>query len=167
MKGTLTDLIMGFMTSEADAAVDTSAKGSDDAKNRMPLSNCSAGACKATAAKDGDNYVVTIVMNDQINPAKTDTDGLRVMSKDILYMEDVEDTIKNDETVSAIVKELKRGEINYKAYTIKATMTADGKFISIDHDCVADLVADIVVGQGDVSGSGQLGFHTRYTNFQY
>lgn len=156
------------MTPEAEASDAVSEKGSNEAKDRMPLSNCSAGAvASATAVKDGNNYIVTIVMKDQVNPAKTDTDGLRVMSKDILYMEDVEDTIKNDETVSSIVKSLERGEINYKAYTIKAVMTADGKFISIDHDCTADLVADIVVGQGPVRGSGALGFHTRYTNFVY
>ena len=167
LKGTLTDLIKGFMTEES-AAEDRATESVDDSKNWMPASNCKPSECKATAVKDGDNYVVTIVMNDQINPAKSDTSGLRVMSKDILYMEDVVDTIQNDDTVSAVVKELKVGEINYKAYTIKAVMTADGKLVSIDHDCIADLKATIdAVGIGVVMGSGQLGFHTRYTNFKY
>ena len=167
LKGTLTDLIKGFMTEES-AAEDRATESVDDSKNWMPASNCKPSECKATAVKDGDNYVVTIVMNDQINPAKSDASGLRVMSKDILYMEDVVDTIQNDDTVSAVVKELKVGEINYKAYTIKAVMTADGKLVSIDHDCIADLKATIdAVGIGVVMGSGQLGFHTRYTNFKY
>ena len=169
LKGTLTDLIKGFMTAEADATVDTSAKGSEDAMNRMPASNCTPEYVQsATAVKDGDNYKVTIVMRTQQNPAKADTDGLRVMSKDILYMEDVVDTIQNDGTVSKVVKELKVGTIDYVDYTITAVMTPDMKFVSIDHDCIADLNATIdAAAVGVVHGSGQLGFHTRYTNFVY
>ena len=169
LKGTLTDLIKGFMTAEEDASVANSAKGSPEAMDRMPASNCTEQYVQsATATKDGDNFKVVIVMRTQQNPKKTDTDGLRVMSKDILYMEDVEDTIKNDSTVSAVVKELKVGTIDYVDYTITAIMTPDGKFVSIDHDCIADLNATIdAVGVGVVYGSGQLGFHTRYTNFVY
>lgn len=169
LKGTLTDLIKGFMTAEADATTDTSAKGSPEAMDRMPASNCTADYVQsATAVKDGDNYKVTIVMRTQQNPAKADTDGLRVMSKDILYMEDVVDTIQNDETVSAVVKELKVGTIDYVDYTITAVMTPNMQFVSIDHDCIADLNATIdAVAIGVVHGSGQLGFHTRYTNFVY
>lgn len=169
LKGTLTDLIKGFMTAEADATVETSEKGSEDAMNRMPASNCTPEYVQsATAVKDGDNYKVTIVMRTQQNPAKSDTDGLRVMSKDILYMEDVVDTIQNDDTVSAVVKELKVGTIDYVDYTITAVMTPDMKFVSIDHDCIADLTATIdAVAIGVVHGNGQLGFHTRYTNFVY
>ncbi len=169
LKGTLTDLIKGFMTAEEDASVDTSAKGSPEAMDRMPESNCTSAVVKsATCEKSGENFIVTIVMHDQINPAKKDTDGLRVMSKDILYMEDVVDTIENDDTVSAVVKELKVGEIRYNEYTITAVMTADHQFVSIDHDCIADLTATIdAVAIGVVHGEGQLGFHTRYTNFVY
>ena len=157
------------MTAEADATVDTSEKGSEDAMNRMPASNCTSDYVQsATAVKDGDNYKVTIVMRTQQNPAKADTDGLRVMSKDILYMEDVVDTIQNDDTVSSVVKELKVGTIDYVDYTITAVMTPDMKFVSIDHDCIADLNATIdAAAVGVVHGSGQLGFHTRYTNFVY
>lgn len=169
LKGTLTDLIMGFMTSEADAEVATSEKGSAEAMDRMPVSNCTSDYVQsATAVKEGDNYKVTIVMRTQQNPAKADTDGLRVMSKDILYMEDVVDTIQNDDTVSAVVEELQVGTIDYNDYTITAIMTPDMKFVSIDHDCIADLNATIkAVAIGVVYGSGQLGFHTRYTNFVY
>lgn len=169
LKGTLTDLIKGFMTAEADATVDTSDKGSEQAMDRMPASNCTPEYVQsATAVKDGDNYKVTIVMRTQQNPAKSDTDGLRVMSKDILYMEDVVDTIQNDDTVSKVVKELKVGTIDYVDYTITAVMTPDMKFVSIDHDCIADLKATIdAAAVGVVHGSGQLGFHTRYTNFVY
>ncbi len=164
-------LIEGFMTKEADAKEEISEKNSEDAMNRFPASNCTMNTVQSVTAKaSGSNYIITIVMKDQINPAKADTDGIRVMSKDILYMEDVEDTVKNDSTVSAIVKELKKAEINYKAYTITAEMTKDGKFVSISHTCSADLVADIkaqLVISFDVSGSGTLVFQTRYTNFKY
>ena len=61
LKGTLTDLIKGFMTAEADATTDTSAKGSPEAMDRMPLSNCTSEYVQsATATKEGDNYKVVI-----------------------------------------------------------------------------------------------------------
>ena len=168
LKTPLTNLIKGFMTSEADASTDTSAKGSPEAMDRMPLSNCTEQYVQsATATKVGDNYKVVIVMRTQQNPKKADTDGLRVMSKDILYMEDVEETVRTDSTVKALVKELKVGTIDYVDYTITAVMTPDLQFVSIDHDCIADLNATIDSSAGIIYGSGQLGFHTRYTNFVY
>lgn len=169
LKSTLTDLINGFVTSEADASVYSSAKGSSDAKNRMPISNCSADYIQSvTVVKSGENYKVTIVMRDQQNPKKSDTDGVRVMSKNILYMEDVEDTVKNDSTVAAVIKEMKDGTIDYVGYTITAIMTADGKFVSIDHDCTSDFNVTInAVAVGVIYMSGNISFHTRYTDFVY
>jgi hypothetical protein len=156
------------MTAEADAEERVSAKGSDDAKNRMPSSQISNKYIKSVkVTKSGSNYVVKIVLKDQTNPRKADTDGLNVMSRDILYIEDVEDTIKNDATVSKVVKSLDKGEITYKAYTITATMTADGKFVDITHYSDADLVADITAVAGSLSGSCGLSFNSRYYNFKY
>ena len=75
-----------FMTTEDEAKVQENAKGSDDAKNRMPISNCPASdVASATAEKlpDG-NYKVTIVMKDQVNPSYADANGLALMSKEFL-----------------------------------------------------------------------------------
>ncbi len=168
LSGTLTSLIKSFMTTEADAVDVVCAKGSSDAKNRMPSSQISSSYVKsATVTKSGSNYVVKIVLKDQINPHKTDTDGINVMSNNLLYMEDVDDTIKNDDTVSKVVKSLDKGEITYKSYTITATMTADGKFVDITHYTDADLVADITSVAGSLGGSGGLSFNSRYYNFKY
>ncbi len=168
LSSTLKGLIEGFMTKEADADVKENAKGSDDAKRRFPLSNCTPNAvASAKAEKSGENYIVTIVLKDQVNPRKADTDGLTVMSGDFLYIEDVEDTIKNDPTVSKIVKSLDKGEITYKAYTITATMTADGKFVEVKHYCDAALVATVTVGPGQLTGEGGLSFNVHYFDFKY
>ena len=168
LAGTLTDLIGGFMTPEAEAEEKVNAKGSDDAKNRMPPSDCSKSHVKsATAVKNGDVYTITIVMNDVVNPSYADTDGLVKMSKEFLDIKDVQDTVKNDATVSKVVSKLD-GTINYQAYTITAKMNAKGEFIEITHYCVGDINADLTaVAVGDLSASGKLAFHAKYYDFKY
>ena len=154
---------------EEDAEEKVSAKGTDDAKNRMPASNCSEKTIESvTKTTKGNNYVITIVMKDQVNPAKADKDGLNVMSRDILYMEDVHDTVKNDGTVSKLVKSLNKGEINFKAYTITAEMTKDGKFVNITHKCSAALIADATLAFNiGLKGEGVLQFNVKYWDFKY
>ena len=168
LSGTLTNLIKGFMTEESAAEEKINAKGSDDAKNRMPIGDVSKSYVKsATAKKDGDNYIVTIVMNDQVNPSYSDKDGLVKVSKEFLDIKDVQDTVKNDATVSKVVSKLD-GTINYQAYTITAKMNAKGQFIDITHYCVGDIKADLTaVGVGDLSASGALSFNAHYYDFKY
>ena len=154
-----------FMTTEDEAEVKVNAKGSDDAKNRMPLSNCSKGAVKsATAEKlSNGNYKVVVVMNDQVNPSYADKDGLGVMSREFLDYKDVEKTVVEDPTVSKIVKSLE-GQIEYKAYTITSEMTADGKFVSITHYGIGYIKANI---NGSINATGELEFNAKYTDFKY
>ena len=168
LAGTLTNLISGFMTTEADAEEKINEKGSDDAKNRMPAGDASASYIKsATAVKEGDNYVVTVVMNDQVNPSYDDTDGLVKMSREFLDIKDVVETVETDATVSKIVSRVD-GTINYKAYTITAKMNAKGEFIEIKHYGVGDINADVTaVGVGDLQASGALSFNALYYNFVY
>ncbi len=168
LSGTLTSVIKKFMTEESAAEEKINAKGSDDAKNRMPSGDISKSYIKsATAKKDGDNYIVTIVINDQVNPSYADNDGLVKVSKEFLDIKDVQDTVKNDETVSSIVSKLD-GTITYKAYTITAKMNAKGQFIDITHYCVGDIKADLTaVGVGDLSASGALSFNAHYYDFKY
>ncbi len=170
----LKGLIGNFMTSKEKAESDPkiSEKGSEDAMRRMPTSNCSKKAIKSVnCVAKGSNYEITIVMNSETNPTKAATDGLNVMSRDLLYMEDVHDTVKNDPTVSKIVTSLNKGEITYPDYTITAEMTKDGKFVNITHKCAAELVADadgkIAVIPFSVSGSGTLVFNVVYKDFKY
>ena len=164
LDGAVTSIIGGFMTEESEAEVKVNAKGSDDAKNRMPSSDCDKKYIKsATAKKDGANYVVTIVLNEQVNPSYQDADGLVKMSREFLAYADVQDTVKNDATVSKIVKSLD-GQIVYKDYTITAVMTADGKFVSITHYGVGYIDATL---NGSLHANGELEFNAKYTDFKY
>ena len=170
----LKGLIGNFMTSKEKAEQDPkiSDKGSEDAMRRFPASNCSQDKIKSVTKKEANgNYIITIVLKDENNLTKADTDGLNVMSRDILYIEDVKDTVKNDATVSKIVTDLKKAEINYKEYTITAEMTKDGKFVNVTHYCEAELAADadgkVLVVPFSVSGSGVLAFNVIYKDFKY
>lgn len=168
LAGTLTNLIAGFMTEESEAEVKVNEKGSEDAMRRMPAGDCSKSYIKSVSAKlEGDYHVITIVMNDQVNPSYDDKDGLVRMSKEFLDINDVKETVQTDETVSSIVSKLD-GTINYKAYTITAKMTKDGKFVEITHYGVGDINADLTaVAVGDLSASGSLSFNAKYTDFKY
>ena len=154
-------ILESFMTTEDEAEVKANAKGSDDAKNRMPASNCSKGAVKSATAKklDNGNYEVVIVLADQTNPSYADTDGLAVMSKEFLDYADVQKEAAN----IAVVKSLD-GTIDYKDYTITAEMTADGKFVSITHYGIGYIKANL---NGSINANGELEFNAKYTDFVY
>lgn len=166
--GTLKNLIMNFMTQEADAEEKINAKGSDDAKNRMAPGDCSESYIESvTKTTKGNNYVITIIMKDQVNPSYDDADGLVKMSKEFLDIKDVQDTVKNDATVSKVVKSLD-GTITYKAYKITAEMTKDGKFVSITHYGLGDIKAHVNAALvGELDASGALSFNAKYYNFKY
>ena len=157
-------VLEGFMTTEDEAKVEANPKGSDDAKRRMPISDCSEKYIKSvTKTEKNGNYVITIVMNEQVNPAYDDTDGLVKMSREFLAYADVQKTVKEDPTVSKIVKSLD-GEIRYIDYTITAEMTKDGKFVSITHNGIGYITANI---NGSINAKGELEFNAKYTDFQY
>ena len=160
LDGVIMPILEGFMTTEDEAEVKVNAKGSDDAKNRMPASNCNKKYIKsATAVKDGSNYKVTIVLVDFTNPGYDDPDGLQVMSREFLDYKDVEVAAKD----IAIVKSLE-GQIVYKDYTITAVMTADGKFVSITHQGIGYITANL---NGSINATGELEFNAKYTDFKY
>ena len=158
-------ILESFMTTEDEAEVKVNAKGSDDAKNRMPASNCSKGAVKSATAEKlaNGNYKVVIVMNEEKNPTYAGKDGLAVMSREFLDYADVEKTVVEDPTVSKIVKSLE-GHIIYKDYTITAEMTADGKFVSITHYGIGYITAKL---NGSINATGELEFNAKYTDFKY
>ncbi len=154
-------ILEGFMTTEDEAEVKVNEKGSDDAKNRMPISNCTAGAVKSATGEKlaNGNYKIVIVLNEQTNPSYADTDGLSAMSREFLDYKDVEKEAKN----IAIVKSLE-GQIVYKDYTITAEMTADGKFVSITHYGIGYIKANL---NGSINATGELEFNAKYTDFKY
>ena len=158
-------ILESFMTTEDEAEVKVNAKGSDDAKNRMPASNCSEGMVKSDTAEKlaNGNYKVVIVLNEQTNPSYADKDGLGVMSREFLDYADVQKTVVEDPTVSKIVSSLD-GKIVYKDYTITAEMTADGKFVSITHYGIGYIDATL---NGSLNAKGELEFNAKYTDFKY
>ena len=164
----LQPLIESFMTKEADAEAKVSPKGSDEAKDRM--CPCTASFSKVASATREElpngNYKVVIVMQDEDTPQKG-SDGVAGVSTGILYYSDVQDTIQNDDTVKKVVKSLDSGGIVYRAYTIEAEMTKDGKFVSINHTTSGEITASVSLVLGKVSGSGTLEFHSVWTDFKY
>ncbi len=168
LSDTLSGIIENFMVSEADAKVLVSEKGTEDAKNRMPACNATEATIQSvTKQESGDNVIITIVMKDSYNPGLDDTDGVTVMSHDLLYIEYVTNEIENNSLVNFLVKELTRGDITYKAFTITATMTKDGKFVEIVHDGDSYIDAAAQTTFGEVSGSGGIGFHAKFYDFKY
>ncbi len=160
LDGAITSIIGGFMTTEDEAEVKPNAKGSDDSKNRMPPSDCSKSYIKsATAKKEGELYIITIVMNEQTNPSYSETDGLVKMSKEFLDYNDVQ---KEAENIS-IVRSLE-GEIKYVDYTITATLNSKGQFVDITHKGVGYIKANL---NGSINASGELEFNAKYYDFQY
>ncbi|MBR5442085.1 MAG: hypothetical protein IKV44_03940 [Clostridia bacterium] len=149
-------ILEGFMTTEDEAEVKVNAKGSDDAKRRMPASNCTE-ATIASCKKEGNT--ITIVMKDVVNPSYAETDGLAVMSRDFLDYKDVEKEAAN----IAIVKSLD-GQIEYKAYTITAVMNGNGGFESITHYGIGYINATL---NGSINATGELEFNSKYTDFVY
>ena len=164
----LQPIIEGFMTKEENAEVQASEKGSDDAKNRMPISNCTADTVEsATIETKGDNYLITIVMKEQVNPEKTDVDGIAVMSDNILYASDVIEIIETDDTINKVIKEVNNLTLDYKEYTIQAEMTKDGKLVNITQIGVMDVAADAKLVVGSTQVEGTITFNTVYSDFQY
>ena len=162
-------IITKFMKTEDQASESVSDKGSDDAKRRMAPCGADISYVKSATKKDlsNGNYQITIVMNDENTPKKG-SKGVAAMATGILYMEDVQETVKNDSTVSKVVKSLDKAEIIYQAYTIVAEMTKDGKFVSITHTTSGDISASVTVKLlGNISGDGTLNFTSKWYNFKY
>ena len=156
LDGVIVPILESFMTTEDEAEVKVNAKGSDDAKRRMPASNCSEGTV-ASCKKEGNT--ITIVMKDVVNPSYAETDGLAVMSRDFLDYKDVEKEAAN----IAVVKSLE-GQIEYKAYTITAVMNGNGGFESITHYGIGYIKANL---NGSINATGELEFNSKYTDFVY
>ena len=161
-------IITKFMKTEDEASESVSDKGSDDAKRRMAPCGADISYVKSATKKDlsNGNYQITIVMNDENTPKKG-SKGVAAMATGILYMEDVQETVKNDSTVSKVVKSLDKAEIIYQAYTIVAEMTKDGKFVSIEHHTDGAISASAKLSIGSMNGTGTLAFYSKWYNFKY
>ena len=166
----VTSVLGSFMTVEADAEEQVNAIGSDDAKRRIAawtltdLSKVKSATCVA----DGSNYKITIIMQDEDTPKKNGS-FLGQVTGALLYWEDIETTLTSDPTVTKILTGFSGIHVLYKGYKIEATMTPDGKFISIDH--TADV--DIIIGEAKIIGislkdkSGHMWNYCKFYDFKY
>lgn len=166
----VTSVLGSFMTVEADAEEQDCPKGSDEAKNRIAawtltdLSKVKSATCVA----DGSNYKITIIMHDEDTPKKQGS-VLGQVTGALLYWEDIEKTLTEDPTVTKILTGFSGIHVIYKGYKIEATMTPDGKFISIDH--TADV--DIIIGEAKIIGiplkdkSGHMWNYCKFYSFKY
>jgi hypothetical protein len=168
MGSMISSLIDGFMTPEEEAADKVCGKGSDEAKQRMPLSDCSKRYVKsATAVKSGDIYTVTIVMKSQTNPSFDDDDGLARMTNDFLDIKDVEDIVSNEPSVSKMISNFS-GSVKYDDYTIKAKMNSKGEFLSIEHSGVGQVNAQFTMNlAGNTFANAYIAFNGKYYDFKY
>ena len=124
------NIASGYMTSEDKAETEVNAKGSGDATGRMPdctltdLSKIKSADCVA----DGSNYKVTIVMNDEIAPDAKDASYIAQISDNLAYKADIDKELGG-------ISILKDPDyvITYTNFTITATITPDGQFVSMTH----------------------------------
>ncbi len=160
MLDTFKDVINNILTTEADSVDSILEKGSDEAKAGMPVVECTEDAISSvTSEKVGENYIVTIVMKEQLNPTKTDVDGINAVS----------DTYIAFEHFDACATEAGAGadELKYNSYTITAEMTADGKLVSVTHYGEADYKMNASMVTGDTKFTGSFAVNTTYTDFIY
>lgn len=168
LSGTISTIISSFLTAEADATANVYAKGSADAKNNMPVSNCTSTYIRSVIwKKSGSNYIVEIILADQINPAKTEVQGIKLMSCDLIYRDDFANSILNDKTNNTVINSFSKGNFNYKNYKITATLTPAGKFVDIKHysDVFVDATINTTSGTSDLSC--KLSINAHYTSFKY
>lgn len=167
----IADVVGGFMTVEEEATEQVCEKGSDDSRRKFPeweladISNVASATCTAL---DNGNYQIVIIMKDEDTPKK-DQSFIGQVTHSVLYWEDIEETLQNDETVTKILKSYSGVHVNYKGYNITAEITPDGHFVSLDH--TADV--DIIIGEAKIlivtlkNKSAHMWNYCKYYNFQY
>lgn len=164
-------VVAGFMTTEDEAGEQVNAKDSDEAKNRFPgftLTDYSfivSAECTTNAAG---NYVIKMVCKDEDTPRREGS-TLGQVTQSLIYWEDLEKTLKEDETVTAILKEYSGVHVIYAGYQINAEITPDGQFVSLEH--IGNV--DIKIGSAKIlvatitDKSAHLINTCKYYNFQY
>ncbi len=170
LSGMLTDIMTEVMITEEEMEHGRliMEKGSNEAKESLPDYNATEETIQSvTQRQDGEATIITIVMKDSLNPSRSDTDGVSLMSQDLLYIEDVRDKIQRDAVIGTLIKELSQGDILYKALTVEATITNDGKMSQIIHYCDSYVEATAQTIFGQISGNCGIGFHAKFYDFIY
>ncbi len=167
MDSAIENVVAGYATKEADAEVQVSEKGSDDAKNRFPAFTLTdySKVADAKCEEANGNYKITIVMQDEDTPKKADN-FLGQVTNSVLYWEDIETEVK---TNVSIVKSFSDVHVNYQHFTIEAEISPDGKFVSMDQTAHVD----IQIGEAKIlivslkNKSGTMDNYAQYREFSY
>ncbi len=165
-------VVGGFMTTEDEAGEQINDKGSDDAKNRFPgftlTDNSFIVSAECTTNAAG-NYVIKMVCADEDTPRKDGSSKLGQVTQSLIYWEDLEDTLKNDPTVTKILTAYDGVHVIYKGYQVNCEITPDGQFVSMDH--IGNI--DIIIGSAKIliatitDKSANLVNTCKYYNFNY
>ncbi len=163
----ITNVAGNYMTKEADAQDQVSAKGSDDAKSRFPactLTDMSKVASATCTVQSNGNYKIVITMVNEDTPKKS-SNFLGKVTNSILYWEDIDTELKN----ISIIKSYSNIHVIYEGFKIEAEITPAGNFVSLNH--LAGV--NIKIGEAKVlvatlkDKSGHLDNTCKYTNFKY
>ena len=163
-------VIDSFISTEDDAKTETYSKGSNNARNAFPgwyLSDNSY-VKSASCTRNGNNYRVVIVMQDEDTPTQASS-TLAQVSGMIYYWEDVDNILSSYPVVTKVLSDYGDIHMYYRNYTITADVTPDGELISIVHS--ADLEVYIgyatVVGMSLSDKNAHLWVTEEYYNFNY
>ena len=130
------------MHPESDPVIDDDQKGSDEAKRHMAKCTLTdvSKIVSATCDEVGGNYNIKIVLQDEDTPVNADSSFLAQITDNIMFKEDI------DKELAGLGSAIKDPvyHVVYKNTTIDATMTPDGKFISLHHNTTAAIQVDSV-----------------------
>ncbi len=163
-------VIDSFISTEDNAKTEYYSKGSNSARNAFPgwyLSDNSY-VKSASCTKNGSNYRIVIVMQDEDTPTQASS-TLAQVSDMIYYWEDVDNILSTYPVVTKVLSDYGNIHMYYRNYTITADVTPDGELISIVHS--ADL--EVYIGYATVAGmslsdkSAHLWVTEEYLDFNY
>ena len=129
------------MHPENDKLIEDEAKGSDEAKRRMPdctltdLSKIASATCNA----EGGNYKIKIVMVTEDTPKNSNDSFLAKITDNLLYKEGIDEELGKIGAISDA-----NYQVIYKDTTIEAVIKPDGTFVSMTHTTHADIVVNSV-----------------------
>ncbi len=166
------DVAGNYATTKDKAELQVCAKGSDEAKNRFPnfvLTDYS----KVKDAKldaSGTNYIITIVLQDEDTPKSTGSFVKQCTNSVLLWDSDVEPELAN----ISLIQGYSDVHILYRAFTITAEITRDGKFVNMSHVANVDItIGSLSVGLNKMlkatvkNKSGALVNTCVYNSFKY
>ena len=152
----------GMITEEKDAEERVFSKGSDQSMYMIAnwtlkdMSMVKSAECKLA---DG-NYEITIVIQDEDSPRKSGS-ILGQVTGDITYFEDIECTLTQDPTIKKLLTSYNDLHVIYKDFTIKAVMTPEGEFISLEHTSKPQ----VIVGEAKVLGLTVKNYSLQFSNY--